>query len=453
MAGLRHSELWRSGKDPLYVVFLVTVALCLIRARDQPSLDISFGSSSVSIVPADVAIAILAIGVIRRLLQGQRLPRAALPTVLAAGAFSAWLVATAVPNGTDALVTAVKLVELATLGLAAVVLLTDVERLWLLVGAVVAIDAVAVAWAIVGFAGDPGKRQASFMGEHDLAALSTMVLAFGLARLYSRDERLGRLPLAAGVIGAAGVTLGAAVASLLGLYLAVAALIAVAAVRNALRLRAIALTLVVAVAVTAGTYELRSGDLTFLNRWFGVGESQQQGEGGGSVSQRLIFVYIGGRVFIDAPIAGTGWYGNLPAKEFARYLAAARRRFSDQPANYFPSADGVYVPQQTYDQVLYELGTAGALLFLALIVAAASAAIATGRRWPGRRADGSAAYVPSAWMGSLLGTLAGAALFGGTPIAATFWLTLGVAAAGASLVAAVTTRATPVATAPAALRS
>jgi hypothetical protein len=429
MAGLRHSELWRSGKDPLFILFLVTLALSLTRARDQPSLDLG----SVSVVPGDVAIAALALGLLLRVTRGQRPPRAAWPTLLAAAAFSAWLLATAIPNGTDALVTAVKLVELGVLGLAAVVLLTTGERLWLLVAAIVAIDTVAVAWAIVGFIGDPGKRQASFVGEHDLAALSTMVLVIGLAQLYARDARLGRLPLVAGIVGALGVTLGAAVASLLGLYLAVLALVVVGAMRGTRLLRPFALTALVAVAITGGTYGLRSGDLTFLDRWFGIGEEQQAGEGGGSVSQRLIFVYIGGRIFLDSPLAGTGWYGNLPAGEYARYLRAARERFPDQPAHYFPQEDGVYVPQQTYDQILYELGIVGVVLFLALLVAAARAAIATSRVWPAADPDTTPPYIPLAWMASLLGTLAGAALFGGSPIAAIFWLTLGVSAACAAL--------------------
>ena len=42
---------------------------------------------------------------------------------------------------------------------------------------------------------------------------------------------------------------------------------------------------------------------------------------------------------------------------------------------------------------------------------------------------GRAAYVPLGWLAVIAGALAGAALFGGSPLAALFWLTLGVAAA------------------------
>ena len=98
----------------------------------------------------------------------------------------------------------------------AVVLVDRVERLWAVVAVLVAITAVATAWAFVGWVQSPGSRQASFLGEHDLAALSTASLVVGLASLHSRHG-LGKLPLVAGIVGALGITLGAALASLLGL--------------------------------------------------------------------------------------------------------------------------------------------------------------------------------------------------------------------------------------------
>jgi hypothetical protein len=61
----------------------------------------------------------------------------------------------------------------------------------------------------------------------------------------------------------------------------------------------------------------------------------------------------------------------------------------------------------------------GALALLAALQAAAAA----------RRRDPEAAYAPGSWLGSIAGALAGAALFGGSPLTAVFWLALGVAAA------------------------
>jgi hypothetical protein len=53
-------------------------------------------------------------------------------------------------------------------------------------------------------------------------------------------------------------------------------------------------------------------------------------------------------------------------------------------------------------------------------------AVWAGVRWPDSAA--AEAYLPVAWVGSLGGALAGAALFGGSPLAAVFWLTLGLVA-------------------------
>jgi hypothetical protein len=82
--------------------------------------------------------------------------------------------------------------------------------------------------------------------------------------------------------------------------------------------------------------------------------------------------------------------------------------------------------------VLYELGLVGFALLLALLALAVRTAAAAGLHWP-RGPTGALAYLPAAWLAGLLGALAGAALFGGSAIAAIFWLTLGVVAAAGGL--------------------
>ena len=47
--------------------------------------------------------------------------------------------------------------------------------------------------------------------------------------------------------------------------------------------------------------------------------------------------------------------------------------------------------------------------------------------------DEPAAYLPIGWTASLAGAIAGAALFGGIPITAIFWLTIGLVALVPSL--------------------
>jgi hypothetical protein len=132
-------------------------------------------------------------------------------------------------------------------------------------------------------------------------------------------------------------------------------------------------------------------------------------------------VYVGGRVFLAHPLFGTGWYGELPPSTFARYLPDARRRFPDQPARYFPPASKPYIPQQTWDQILYELGLAGGAAMLALLVLLGRAAARVARRW-----IDALSPLPAAWLAAAIGALAGEGFFGGTPLAATFWLVAGV---------------------------
>lgn len=418
--------------DPLYVLFLAAVALSLVKAALQPGLDIGVGNTTATVVPTDVLLAALALSVGTRIVRRRRYPRVAIALTVAAAVFGALIVGTGATNGASALVTGVKLVQLATLLVAAVVLVDRVERLWALVALLAAITAVATGWAVVGWLQSPGSRQASFLGEHDFAALSTASLVVGLAAQYGR-HRLGRLPLAAGIVGALGITLGAALASLLGLYLAGAALAIVAAARGALRFRPVAVTVLVALSVTVGTYGLRSSDFGFLRQWFAPAPNAQPGQYAGSWSQRLLFSYIGGRVFLAHPVLGTGWWGELPPSEYARYLPDARRRFPDQPIRYFPRANGTFIPQQAYDQVLYELGLVGAAALLVLAAVGIRDARRVARRWRRGVEDEIAAYLPAGWLASLGGALAGAALFGGTPMAALFWLTLGLVGALAAL--------------------
>jgi hypothetical protein len=400
-------------------VLLAAVVLCLLRARDQPGVAVSFGGSSASIVPADlVLVALLAVVAVE--LARRRLERASWPAALAGLAFSGLIVVTAASNGASALIAGTKLAELAVLGLGTIVLLRTRPQFEAIADILTAVTIAADAVGLVRFVGNGGGRQASFLGEHDFAALATLPLLYGLALLAHGNTRRAWIAVAAGAVGC---VLGAALASLLGLYLGAAALLAIAALRQRLRLRQLVLTVAVVALVTGGTLLLRSSDLGFLQSWFGKPASRP-GQYASSWSQRLIYAYIGGRVFEAHPFLGTGWYGNLPPKTFVMYLPDARRRFSDQPARYFPARDRPFVPQQTFDQVLYELGLVGGLAFLALLAAVARSAI--------RVAAGSRdaiASLPAAWLLAALGALAGEGLFGGTPLTATFWLVAGVAVA------------------------
>ena len=417
-------------RDLSFSVFVTAVVLSLLRARDLPSVELGVGEAELSVGPVDVALVATAALAVWRLRVRRALRSGAL--VVAAAAFALFLLVTALPNGADAVTSAGRLAELFALTLGAAAFVDSQERLQAVLTLIVGFCVVAVSWGVVGFVTGGGGRQGSFLGEHDLAALGTLALVVGLAAMYARSRPQVWVAVAIAAGGLA-IALGASLASLLGLYLAAAALLALALARSSLGRGALFTTLVVVIAVTGATLTLRSGELGFIQEWFGP-EPEQPGQYAASWSQRLIYAYVGGRIFLDSPLLGTGWHGELPPEEYAQYLPDARSRFSDQPPTYFPQSDETFIPQQAYDQILFELGLIGAGLFALVLILASRAAVRAGlggARAPRVLEQG---LVPAGWLAGMAGALAGAALFGGSPLASLLWLTLGVAAATPSIV-------------------
>jgi hypothetical protein len=422
VAAIRQMALWRELRSPQSALLLVTIALCLIRARDQPGIDVGIGATTAHIVPSDLALAILFVVTVAAFAR-QGLRTAPLLALGGGALFFLLVVVTGAVNGSESFVAAVKLTELAVIALATYAFVRRTRQIEAIVDVVLLFTIAADVVGFVDFIRGGGGRQSSFLGEHDFAALATLPLIYGLVLVFER-RNTGRAAVAI-VAGSVGCILGAALASLLGLYLGVIVLLAVTAVRRTINRRGVLVTVVTVAVVTAGTLTIRAGDLGFLQSWFGKPPSRP-GQYASSWSQRLIYTYLSGRVFVDHPILGTGWYELLPPKEFDRYLPDAHRRFSDQPANYFPPAHAPLIPQQTFDQVPSQLGLLGAAAFLAFLVGTGRAAWRATRKTP----------LALAWFAAGLGAIAGEALFGGSPLVATFFLVAGVCLALGGLVEA-----------------
>jgi O-Antigen ligase len=420
---------WRPSRDIPFLVLCIAIVLGTRRAPAQASFTFSSLGTEISLTATDFAFLVLAAFIGARLLGKAKLPEPARALTVAAGAFAAWLLISSAMNGVEPLVGAVKLLEYAVVALGAVLFIQHRWQLWALVGLIVGITSFAVVQALYDSGFDLGYRLSSYMGAHELAAIGTLSLSYGVASLHSRRREVPWLPWIALAAGAAATVLGAALASLLGMYLAFAALTALAGVRRSIRWPAVAATVAIAAAVTAGALSMRGGDLGFVQG----SDTALSAERAGSWSQRLIYAYIGGRVFLANPILGTGWYGELPPKEYARFVPDARRTFPDQPPTYFPRADQDFIPQQTYDQILFQLGLLGAVLFLVVAGLAVRTAVHVGVRWPRGGPSETAAYLPAAWLAAMAGALAGEALFGGIAIATYFWLVLGIVALMPSL--------------------
>ena len=93
------------------------------------------------------------------------------------------------------------------LALAAAVLLDRAERIQSLLVVIVGLTVVAAAIAAFGGLKDPGRRQESFLGEHNLATLSAFAIAFGLFALVTDGESSGGCRSWRGIFGAIGITL------------------------------------------------------------------------------------------------------------------------------------------------------------------------------------------------------------------------------------------------------
>jgi O-Antigen ligase len=417
--------LWRELRSWTSALLLVALAFALIRARDQPGVEVGLGGTTATVVPGDLLLAALAV-VSVVLLARRRLDRVAIAALVSGAAFALVLLGTAMANGAGAVVAGLKLLELGALALGAIAIVRSEETLESIVDLLLLFTIAADLYGLVEFVHGGGGRQSSFLGEHDFAALASLPLLYGLVLLF--EGRRPRRAAVAIVAGSIGCIIGAALASLLGLYLGAGLIVALAAFRRRLEVIPLAVTCVTIAIVTACSLTIRAGDLGFIQQWFGKPPSRP-GQYAAGWSQRLIYVYVGGRVFAAHPFLGTGWYPDLPPKEYVAYLPAARRRFSTQPPTYFPPADGTFIPQQTYDQVLYELGVVGALAFLALLVSIGRAAVVSAR-WLRSLGD-----LPAVWFAATLGAIAGEGFFGGSPLASTFWLVAGVAVACASMAA------------------
>ena len=178
---------------------------------------------------------------------------------------------------------------------------------------------------------------------------------------------------------------------------------------------------------------MRSADLGFLRQWFAPAENAKPGEYAGGWSQRLIFSYIGYRIFIDRPVLGTGWWGELPPSEYARFSRTPvpafliSRRATSRRRRARSSRSRPTTRSSTSS------GSSGSLAFARARGDRRSVPQRDRPALAARDDDELAVYLPAAWLASLAGTLAGSALFGGTPIAALFWVTLGLVGAVAAI--------------------
>jgi O-antigen ligase len=427
----------------------VAVPFLFLHEKYQPELSIGLGSSSVDVRLSDAAVLVVVVaGVVAATRLGAARLLAARTLWILGAVFLAWLafellrpVSTADARFDDHLVSFLKLCEYALLALAVPLLVRRVEDLAIVLGTLVLWGAVASAVALAQFFGldvfdawNAGWRQPSFLGHHDLAALSALAAGYGAAGIVCGRRRLPapRLYTTALVSGALGLMLAGSIAAAAGFAVGALVLAIAAKVRfSASRGRLLALLALVAVVVT-GVTAIRADSLEQFVRFLGV-RGDEPPQGVETYSQRTVLGYIGLRIFEDNPLIGVGWQRSGRADVFEPYLADAHERFPDVIELAFPARGREWGVQNLYVQMLADAGVFG----LALLVVVGVAALALAWR--------AAAHAPSPWatatglavlcaLLTIAGEWASLGMVAGIPLQAATCLLFGLAAAGAATV-------------------
>lgn len=424
------------------LVFAATLPVVFLHVDYQPSVSLPLGATfklqdALVLLTAAAAAATALRGGAARLRPG-------LPVWLAAAAFLAWvLAATFYPLLSSRayawkthFVTAGEFCAYALLAPAVPLLLRRRPDALLAAGTLVAWSVTASTVAVVQWAGwsglggwGRGFRQPSFLGTHDLAALSGLVLGLGLLALLWRvaDGRLRAGAWSAVVAGAVGFVLGGATAGVVGLVPAVV-LAGVVATRRGLVRRGTAAAALAATAVAAvGVVGLRTGDFDQFFRFLGAKPAQTTTtQDIQTYSHRTVLAYIGTRIWLHHPIVGAGWQASGDPETFGLELPAARERFPDVSPLSFPAPGREYGVQVLYVQLLADLGLVGFVLFAALAVAGLAIGLRHGLRRPHVPAFAATAGVFALVLALGLWTAEG--LVAGLPLDALTWLGLGLAA-------------------------
>jgi O-antigen ligase len=438
-----------AGESYGAAVLACSIPFLFIHERFQPEASATIGSTSVDVRTADLAVlAVVVTAIVVLVGSGTERLRAGRPLWVTGALLLTWLAFQALrpaslddENFADHLVTYLKLVEYALLAVAVPVLIRCLRDLAILVGGLVVWGAVATLVAVLQFFGSgifevstSGWRYSSFLGRHDLAALSVIAASLVGAAIVARRGNTpvpSLVPLAAAG-GTLGLVLAGSVTAAAGFALGAVALAVAARQRfRPSRRRFLALAAVV-LAVAVGVVAIRSEALDDFLGFLGI-RGAQPAEGVETYSQRTVLTYIGLRVFLDRPVIGAGWQRSASPEIFEPYVDDARRRFPDVADLAFPARGREWGVQNLYVQTLADAGLVGLVLLLAVGGAGLTLGWRTARLAPTNWAVGAGLTSLCALI-ALAAEWASLGIVSGIPIQAATGLVLGLAAAGAASV-------------------
>ena len=408
------------------IALALAIPFLFLHVKYQPGVRVPLGSTHLGLELSDLAVVVVALVALREgLRHGFARLRPALTLWVAAALLLVWIFARS--QSLTHLVTAAKFAEYALLAVSLPLILRRLDQWELVAGAIVAWSVAATLFGLVQIFGvdiadawAAGRRQPSFLGHSDFAALSALALCIGLAAVLRARRAIGWIGVASGVVG---LMLAGATAGLIGTIAGVAGLLIVIARSRRLELRDFAITGVCVALVTAGVLTLRAGDFEHFLRFLHLKGRETQTANIETYSHHTLLAYIGYRIWSDHPVAGAGWQASTEHETVDPELPAAHRKFPDVSQLSFPTRSHEWGVQNAYVQAAADLGLIGLVLWLAPFAVALVLAL---------RAHAPPCGVATFAVLAAMGIWLGQGLVAGIPLDAVTWLGFGLAATAAA---------------------